>query len=108
MGLTLSGQEIKDLAEYCGFQIVPESIEQDFLDGDFHIEKCPAGGVASNEGVALRYGHVVTCDGCEGDECMPLGECMGEVKQINCDKRCLHRDDPISQSCTGCPGIITA
>jgi hypothetical protein len=87
MGLTLSGQEIKDLAEYCGFQIVPESIEQDFLEGDFYIEKCPKGGVAGDDGVAKMYGHVVTCDGCEGGECMPLGECMDEVKPLDCDHR---------------------
>jgi hypothetical protein len=78
MGLTLSGQEIRDLAEYCGFQIVPESIEQDFLEGDFYIEKCPAGGVAGDDGVAKMYGHVVTCDGCDGGECMPLGEATGK------------------------------
>lgn len=77
MGLTLSGQEIKNLAEYCGFKIVPESIEQDFLEGDFYIEKCPTGGVAGDDGVAKMYGHVVTCDGCEGGECMPLGESTG-------------------------------
>jgi hypothetical protein len=31
-------------------------------------------GVAGDDGMPKHYGHVVTCDGCEGNECMPLGE----------------------------------
>lgn len=105
MGVSLSGQEIKELAEYCGFQIVPESVEADFLEADFYIERCPPGGVAGDDGVAKMYGYVVTCDGCDGGECLPLGEPIGKVNQSSCDMRCLHRDDPTSQSCKGCPGL---
>ena len=70
----LTGREIKDLAEYVGFTIDENSIDDDYLEGEFWIGKCPEKGVQDDDGTVHHYDHIVTCDGCDGNECMPLGE----------------------------------
>jgi len=70
----LTGKEIKDLAEYAGFVINQDSVEEDYLEQEFFIDDCPKLGVRDDEGIVHHYIHVVTCDGCDGNECTPLGD----------------------------------
>jgi len=70
----LTGREIKGLAEYAGFSIEPlDTMGEDILEQEFNVSDCPKNGVQDDDGVVHHYDHVVTCDGCDGNECMPLG-----------------------------------
>ena len=71
----LTGKEIKDLAEYAGFSLKPlTDAETDILEQEFWVGSCPTLGVQDDDGIIKHYNHVVTCDGCDEDECTPLGE----------------------------------
>jgi hypothetical protein len=72
--MILTGREIKDLAEYVGFDITPASVEDDVLEQEFSVSPCPETGVRDDDGVVHQYGYVVTCDGCDAGECIPLGD----------------------------------
>ena len=72
----LSGKEIMNLAEYAGFTVLPlGELDQDILEQEFSIDECPESGVFDDDlKNAKHYAHVVTCDGCENNECSPLGD----------------------------------
>ena len=71
----LTGKEIKDLAEYAGFTLQDlGSMDQDILEQEFYIAECPKMGVQDDGGKVSHYSYVVTCDGCDGNECNPLGD----------------------------------
>ena len=74
--MILTGKEIKALAEYAGLYVQNDSgmEDADFDESEYSINRCPENGVTGDDGVARKYGYVVTCDGCEGNECMPLGD----------------------------------
>ncbi len=74
--MDLTGREIKDLAEYAGFTVEVE--DKDHLEQEFSIDDCPKLGVQDDDGSVKHYDHIVTCDGCDGNECMPLGEPIGD------------------------------
>lgn len=70
----LTGREIKDLAEFAGFVIDKELIDDDYFEQEFCVEDCPKLGVEDDDGVINHYQHVATCDEFDGNECMPLGD----------------------------------
>jgi len=75
----LTGREIKDLAEYAGFTIEPlGAIDEDTLEQEFYIHGSVKGvtghQVQNDDGSVEVFSHVVTCDGCDSNECTPLGE----------------------------------
>ncbi len=77
----LTGGEIKDLAEYAGFTIAELSeTDADILEQEFQIHGSIKGAtghqVQDDDGVVNNYRHVVTCDGCDGNECTPLGKAL--------------------------------
>lgn len=55
--LTLTGKEIKDLAEAVGLVISPHDYA-DELETEMTIIDCPAGGVLDDDGKATHYEHV--------------------------------------------------
>ena len=67
----LTGKEIKDLAEYAGFSVQVE--DPDHLEIEYDVSECPKQGIADDEGKINVYSHIVTCDGCDPGECLPLG-----------------------------------
>jgi len=77
--MNLTGREIKDLAEYAGFYIEDHAENKNLMDDKFSINKCPESGVRDDEdGEPKHYNYIVACDGCEGNECSPLGEPIGD------------------------------
>lgn len=73
MSVTLTGKQIKELAEIAGLTIVKNDSD---LDGDeeYTIRKCPTLGIKDEDtGEILYPEYIVTEDACEGDgECHPL------------------------------------
>ncbi len=74
--MILTGLEIKELAEYAGFLINSDAFGEDDLESEYSISKCPEKGVINDDGKVEHYAHVVTCDGCDGNEVMPLGDAI--------------------------------
>ena len=72
--MILTGKEIKELAECAGFIISSNAFGEDDLEAEYSIDRCPEKGVMNDDGTVEHYGYVVTCDGCEGNECTPLGD----------------------------------
>ena len=73
----LKGKEIKDLAEYAGFTVEPlGEMDEDVLEQEFSIDEGPSKGVLEDDGTVNHYNYVVTCDGCDGNECSPLGDAI--------------------------------
>jgi hypothetical protein len=70
----LTAKEIKDLAEYAGFEVLSDLDESD-LEAEFYVNQCHSGVKVSNDDSSFDlYNAVVSCDGCEGNECVPLGD----------------------------------
>ena len=74
----LTGREIKDLAEYAGFYIEEHAENENLMNDEFSIDACPKLGVKEDDGTVKHYNYIVACDGCEGNECSPLGEPIGD------------------------------
>lgn len=55
--LTLTGKEIKDLAESCGFYITPLNYE-DEIKTEMTIITCPADGVLDDDGKSTHYKYI--------------------------------------------------
>ena len=72
MAIRLTGLEIKHLAESAGFTVDDDG-DTDLLEGEHYIRKGPKHGVTDDDGKVKHYDWVTTCDGCEGNECTPLG-----------------------------------
>ena len=77
--MRLTGKEILDLAEYAGFSIEKSAIDDDVMEQEFCVSSCPEGGVLNENGVPEKYAHIVTCDGCDANECVPLGDVLGTL-----------------------------
>lgn len=74
MAPSLSGQEIKELAEYMGMSIDENSIDEETLESEVYIFKCPEGGIFDEDtGKQIHTRYVAQCDGCDAGECTPLG-----------------------------------
>ena len=72
--MNLTGKEIKDLAEFAGFSVQVE--DEDHLEHEYNIQNCPKQGVRDDDGNVNYYNHVVTCDGCDPGECLPIGDAL--------------------------------
>lgn len=72
----LTGKEIRDLAESAGFTVSLGNMDADILEQEFSIEACPKNGVQNDDGTVQHYNYVMTCDGCDGNECIPLGDAI--------------------------------
>lgn len=80
--MMLTGEEIKNLAEYAGFTVTWSTNSQDkedLFDAEYEVYPCPENGVMDDDGKVHLYGPVVSCDGCEGNECIPLSDPIKEL-----------------------------
>ncbi len=74
--MILTAREIKNLAEYALGITIKESdldMNSDELD-DYEFSLSQNVDVQDDDGVIKKYPTVVRCDGCEGNECIPLSE----------------------------------
>ena len=71
--LTLTGKEIKDLAEAVGLVIQPLNYG-DELETEMTIIKCPATGVLDDDGKATHYEHVAYLSEYPEEGTFPLGD----------------------------------
>ncbi|CAH7416512.1 hypothetical protein VCHA53O466_50322 [Vibrio chagasii] len=72
----LTALEIKNLAEYALGITIPENglgVEESELD-DFEFSIEPDVKVQDDDGSVKLYRRVVRCDGCEGNECIPISD----------------------------------
>jgi len=111
----LSGEEIKDLAEYAGFKIAELSeTDADILEHEFQIHEpkklVTCHHIEDDDGKVNSYRHVVTCDGCDGNECTPLGKPLDSyiphywgittnIKIMATDKRTLKQNKSLHKYC---------
>ena len=72
--ITLTIAQIKDLVEFAGMSIHPNTLpDEDDLETEFTIRDCPAEGVTDDDGVARHYGLIAYCTDYPDEGCMPLG-----------------------------------
>lgn len=71
--LTLTGKEIKDLAEAVGLVIEPRNYT-DELETEMTIIDCPANGVLDDDGKAMHYEHVAYLSEYPEEGVFPLGD----------------------------------
>ncbi len=71
--LTLTGKEIKDLAEAVGLVIQPLNYG-DELETEMTIIKCPATGVQDDDGKVTHYEHVAYLSEYPEEGTFPLGD----------------------------------
>jgi len=70
--IILTGKEVKDLAEYAGYTVTGG--EDEIEESEFTILPCPKDGVFDDSGKASFSNYVVVCDGCDNNECSPIGD----------------------------------
>ena len=74
--MNLNAKEIKNLAEYAlGITIDGNGLgveDSELDDFDFYISSDV--DVRNDDGTVTKYRRVVTCDGCEGNECVPISD----------------------------------
>ena len=71
--LTLTGKEIKDLAEAVGLMIQPLDYT-DELETEMTIIECPSSGVMDDDGKATHYEHVAYLSEYPQEGTFPLGD----------------------------------
>lgn len=71
--LTLTGKEIKDLAEAVGLVIDPRNYT-DELETEITIIDCPESGVLGDDGKATHYEHVAYLSEYPEEGTFPLGD----------------------------------
>lgn len=71
--MILTAEEIRDLAEYAGIATSIDFLDEGWQEEEFSIDPCPESGVMDDNSTVIFSRHVVTCDGCDGNECTPLG-----------------------------------
>lgn len=76
--MILTGKEIRDLAEYAGFNVdvgaCKEEIEE-YFETEYTILECPDEGVYyENTEQFCKSKYIVRCDGCELNEASPIGD----------------------------------
>lgn len=72
----LSAKEIKNLAEYALGIVIKENglgVNDDELD-DFQFLIESNVNVQDDDGSVREYAKVVRCDGCDGNECVPISD----------------------------------
>lgn len=77
--LTLTGKEIKDLAEAVGLVIAPNDYT-DELETEMTIIDCPPSGVMDDDGKATHYEHVAYLSEYPEEGMCPLGDEVPNVK----------------------------
>jgi len=73
MGMYLTALEIKHLAESAGFEISESATPEEDWDAEHWIGPPPSGGVENDDGIVEHYRLITRCDGCDSNECTPLG-----------------------------------
>jgi len=76
MSVTLSGKEIRDLAQAAGFEISDRTKDdKDLLFDDYVVQVCPKEGVIIDNGWPERkhYSYIAYCLSCPEEGCFPLG-----------------------------------
>ena len=74
--MILTALEIKNLAEYAlGIKINENGlgVEMSELD-DYEYSLSQNVDIQLDDGTVKKYGVVVRCDGCEGNECVPISD----------------------------------
>lgn len=73
MSVTLTGQQIKEAAEFLGMT-VDHHDEQDILETQITIAECPKDGIGYDEGVCRFYSHISYLTEYPEEGVYPLGE----------------------------------
>ncbi|MBL4864907.1 MAG: hypothetical protein JKY67_00850 [Pseudomonadales bacterium] len=71
MLITLTGKEIKDLAEFAGFTVTGDV---DCLDAEFDICRCPKGGFINDDGTFEHFRYVASMSEYCEEGYVPLGD----------------------------------
>ena len=70
--ITLTGQEIMDLAEFAGFEV--KNPDPDYLKYDYAVAECPDEGVENDDGQMEHYTYIAYLSDYPEEGCYPLGE----------------------------------
>ena len=71
--LTLTMEEIKDLALFAGFRVAPDDLDDDNKDTEITIEAFPEKGIKDDDGILTGYRHLAYLDEYPEEGAMPLG-----------------------------------
>ena len=77
MSITLTGKEIKDLAEFAGFEVMElTGMEEEALEAEITISECCKKGILDEEcaGPAKHYAHIACMAEYPEEGCYPLGD----------------------------------
>ena len=77
MSMTLTGKEIKDLAEFAGFKVDElAKMEEEALEAEIVISECCKEGVCDEGGDGTRkhYAHIAFAAEYPEEGCYPLGD----------------------------------
>lgn len=77
MSLTLTVDEIRDLAKFAGF-CLKDNREPDEDEIEITIEDCPPIGVKDDDGSIIHTKHIAFYEDVRDDGCMPLGKQITE------------------------------
>lgn len=73
VSVTLTGKEIREIAEFAGLQFV-EHDYQDEYETEITVEACPSKGVLNDDNVAEHYRLIAFLTEYPEEGCLPLGE----------------------------------
>ena len=79
--MTLTVEEIGDLAKSAGFKIDDEQLGDSDRDTEYVIEPCPKDGVDNEDGTRSHYRFIAYLDEYPEEGCFGLGEAI-RVEQI--------------------------
>ena len=71
--LTLTMEEIKDLALFAGFRVAPDDLDEDNKDTEITIEVFPEKGIKDDDGILTGYRHLAYLAEYPEEGAMPLG-----------------------------------
>lgn len=76
--ITLTMQQIKELAEFTGMVVDASGFDEEYMEGEYVIAECPESGI-KNDGepsdpeTFSHYEFVVYCQECPEEGCIGLG-----------------------------------
>lgn len=71
--MTLTIDEIKDLAQFCGLEVNGEITEED-AEVEITVTDCPKGGVKDDDDSIIHCRHIAYYEEYPDEGVMPLGE----------------------------------
>ena len=76
MSITLTGKEIKDLAEFAGFEVRElTGMEEEALETEISITECSKDGIKGEDSEEVKhYAHIAYMAEYPEEGCYPLGD----------------------------------